>query len=86
MFLPPHATRVFDPRAMGLPQVKAAGLVQVFDLPRLHHRAAPSITNTGCATSCHACIIVTHRKHHYRTMLEPNWSLRLIFPDGIIVQ
>ena len=59
MFLSPHATRVFDPRAMGLPQVKAAGLVQVFDLLRLQHRAAPCITDTGCATSCHACIIVT---------------------------
>jgi hypothetical protein len=31
MFLSPHATRVFDPRAMGLPQVKAAGLAVVFD-------------------------------------------------------
>ena len=86
MVLPPHATRVFDPRAMGLPQVKAAGLVQVFDLLRLHLRAAPGAIDTGCATSCHACIILTHQKHHHRTMLEPNWCLRLIFPDGIIVQ
>jgi hypothetical protein len=58
MFLPPHATRVFDPRAMGLPQVKAVGLVQVFDLLRLQHRAAPCAIDTGYATSCHACIIV----------------------------
>ena len=28
-------------------------------LPRLHHPDAPCITDTGCATSCHACIIVT---------------------------
>ena len=28
----PHATQVFDLRAMGLPQVMALGHVQVFDL------------------------------------------------------
>ena len=28
----PQATRVFDPRAVGLPQVKAAGLVQTYGL------------------------------------------------------
>ncbi|MBR0493175.1 MAG: hypothetical protein IJJ83_05390 [Muribaculaceae bacterium] len=43
---------------MGLPQVKAAGLVQVFDLPRLQHRGAPCAIGTGCATSCHARNIV----------------------------
>jgi hypothetical protein len=52
----------------------------------MQHRAVPGAIDTGCATSCHACIILTHRKHHHRAMLEPNWSLRLIFPDGIIVQ
>ena len=28
----PHATRTYGPCAVGLPQVKAAGLVQAFDL------------------------------------------------------
>ena len=32
MRLHPHATRVYDPRAMGLLQVKAVGLVQASGL------------------------------------------------------
>ncbi len=55
-------------------------------LPQPYRLAAPGAIDTGCATSCHSCIIVTHQKHHHRAMLEPNWSLRLIFPDGINVQ
>jgi hypothetical protein len=47
----PQATRVFDPRAVGLPQVKAAGLVQTYglQLPK-KDMATPREAYRGCVS------------------------------------